>query len=121
MTTTNQETLLAEYDEERPGRRLSGGVDIGFAVVCALLSLFVLYNVFRPVPQGGQYYTTIFLAVVLPLVFCGYRSGFRLSLLKREAHNTETLSKNPSRRSLPARNAATTLESSTTCWPHCRS
>ncbi|GAB3400877.1 TRAP transporter permease [Flindersiella endophytica] len=83
--TTNQETLLAEYDEERPGRRLSGGVDIGFAVVCALLSLFVLYNVFRPVPQGGQYYATIFLAVVLPLVFCGYRSGLSRPARKRAA------------------------------------
>ena len=83
--TTNQETLLAEYDEERPGRRLSGATDIAFAVVCALLSLFVLYNVFRPVPQGGQYYATIFLAVVLPLVFCGYRSGFRWPPRRRDA------------------------------------
>lgn len=74
MTT---EAALAEYDEERPARRLDGRTATGIAVACALLSAFVLYVVFRPLSQGSQYYLTIFLAIVLPLTFLSYRPGPR--------------------------------------------
>ncbi|WP_020578777.1 TRAP transporter permease [Actinopolymorpha alba] len=71
------EQILAEYDEERPARRLSGPVALGVTVVCGLLSVVVLYLVFEPLAKGTQYFLTLFLAVTLPLTFLSYRSGFR--------------------------------------------
>jgi TRAP transporter 4TM/12TM fusion protein len=65
------EALLAEYDEERPARRLSGvpllfvrGAGVG-------LSLYALLWVFRPL--SAQQYRTSFLAVALPLTLLAYR------------------------------------------------
>jgi TRAP-type uncharacterized transport system fused permease subunit len=68
--------ILADSDEERPGRRLSGPVALAITVVCGLVSVFVLWTVFFPLAKGTQYYLTIFLAAVLPLTFLCYRSGF---------------------------------------------
>ncbi|GAA5035630.1 TRAP transporter permease [Actinopolymorpha pittospori] len=68
--------ILAEYDEERPARRLSGRTGFAVTVICALVSLFVLYTIFFPLARGTQYYLVIFLAAVLPLTFLCYRSGF---------------------------------------------
>ena len=67
--------ILAEHDEERPGRRLSGPVAVAITVLCAVLSVFVLYVVFWPLAKGSQFYLTIFLAAVLPLTFLCYRAG----------------------------------------------
>ncbi|WP_323373826.1 TRAP transporter permease [Plantactinospora alkalitolerans] len=65
-------------DEERPARRLTGPVDHGVAAVAFAVALLVLWQVFRPLSQGSQFYLIVFLAGVLPLVFLAYRSGLRL-------------------------------------------
>jgi len=66
---------VADYHDERPARQLTGPVATALTVVCALISLFVLYVVFAPLAKGTQFYLTIFLAAVLPLTFLYYRSG----------------------------------------------
>jgi TRAP transporter 4TM/12TM fusion protein len=81
--------ILAEHDEEHPGRRLSGPVAVAITVLCALASVFVLWTVFFPLAKGTQYYLTIFLAVVLPLTFLCYRSGIRLRLERRHRRSDD--------------------------------
>lgn len=71
--TASVEELIGEYDEERPGRRLSPRLDRAITAVCFAVSMFVLYQVFSPLRQGGQFYLILFLAAVLPLVFLCYR------------------------------------------------
>ena len=71
------ETLISEYDEERPKRQLSPGLDHALTAACFVVSAFVLYRVFFPQRQGGQYYLMLFLAAILPLVFVCYRAGRR--------------------------------------------
>ncbi|WP_404381522.1 TRAP transporter fused permease subunit [Knoellia locipacati] len=75
--TANVDELIGEYDEERPGRRLSPRLDHVLTAVCFAVSMFVLYQVFSPLRQGGQYYLILFLAAVLPLVFVCYRATRR--------------------------------------------
>ncbi len=65
-------------DEERPARVLTGRIGWGVAVVAFAVAVLVLAQVFRPLPQGSQYYLIIFLAGTLPLVFLAYRSGVPL-------------------------------------------
>ena len=77
QATRDAELILAEHDEERPARRLSGPASVAITVACALLSVFVLYAVFSPPAKGTQFYLTIFLAAVLPLTFVCYRPGLR--------------------------------------------
>jgi TRAP transporter 4TM/12TM fusion protein len=61
------------YDDgERPARRLTGPVATGVKVVAAAVAVLVLWQVFRPLAQGSQFYLIIFLAGVLPLVFLEY-------------------------------------------------
>ncbi|MFE6861115.1 TRAP transporter permease [Nocardia sp. NPDC057668] len=75
---------LGVDDDERPARVLSGR-SAAFVSACALaIAVFTLWQVFRPLPQGSQYYLVIFLACTLPLVFLSYRSGWRLRPLDRE-------------------------------------
>jgi TRAP transporter 4TM/12TM fusion protein len=62
-------------DEEKPGRRLTGWVRQLVDAVAAGVGLLALYQIFRPLSQGSQYYLIIFLGLVLPLVFLVYRSG----------------------------------------------
>ncbi|WP_436529784.1 TRAP transporter permease [Actinoplanes sp. HUAS TT8] len=64
-------------DEERPARELGGRVGMGVAVVAAGAGVFTLWQVFRPLAQGSQFYLIIFLAVTLPLIFIAYRSRGR--------------------------------------------
>lgn len=64
-------------DEERPARELTGWAERVVAVTAFAVALLVLWQVFRPLPQGSQYYLVIFLAATLPLVFLAYRSGVR--------------------------------------------
>jgi TRAP transporter 4TM/12TM fusion protein len=75
--TVDADELIAEYDEERPGRRLSPGLDRVVVGLCFLTSLFVLWQVFAPLQRGNQYYLILFLAAVLPLVFVCYRARRR--------------------------------------------
>ena len=63
---------VAGYEEEKPGRCLAGPVDTAVTAACALIAAFVLYQVFRPLAQGGQFSLILFLAGVLPLVFLCY-------------------------------------------------
>lgn len=65
-------------DEERPARQLTGPVATGVAVVAFAVAVLVLWQVFRPLSQGSQFYLIFFLAGVLPLVFLAYRSGLDL-------------------------------------------
>jgi TRAP-type uncharacterized transport system fused permease subunit len=73
LSDADAERLAAEFDEERPGRRLSHRVDLAVNLWCFLVALFVLKQVFLPLTQGSQYYLVIFLAVTLPLAFVCYR------------------------------------------------
>src|SRR4051794_22137088 len=63
-------------DEELPARELAGPVGLGVAIVAFLVALLVLWEVFRPLAQGSQFYLIVFLAGTLPLVFLCYHSGF---------------------------------------------
>jgi TRAP transporter 4TM/12TM fusion protein len=63
-------------DEEKPSRDLTGPVGIGVATVAFGVAILVLWQVFRPLPQGSQFYLIVFLAGTLPLVFLSYRSGW---------------------------------------------
>jgi TRAP-type uncharacterized transport system fused permease subunit len=63
-------------DEERPARELSGRVGATVSIAAFGAALLVLWQVFRPLAQGSQFYLIIFLAATLPLVFLAYKSGF---------------------------------------------
>lgn len=65
-------------DEERPARALTGPVGAAVSALAFAIALLALWQVFRPLAQGGQFYLMVFLAGVLPLVFVAYRSGLRL-------------------------------------------
>ncbi len=69
--------LIAEYDEERPARRLGSRLDLAIGVVALAGALFVTRQVFFPIRQGNQYYLILFLAFVLPSTFLCYRPGRR--------------------------------------------
>ncbi|MGW4772323.1 TRAP transporter permease [Nocardia sp. NPDC004278] len=64
-------------DEERPARVLHGWAEWVVATAAFAVALLVLWQVFRPLAQGSQYYLVIFLAGTLPVVFLAYRSGLR--------------------------------------------
>jgi TRAP transporter 4TM/12TM fusion protein len=63
-----------EEPAEKPARVLGGRVGLAVSGVAFAVAIFVLYQVFWPLPQGSQFYLIIFLAAVLPLVFLIYRS-----------------------------------------------
>ena len=71
------EGVLAEYDEERPHRRLGPRLDLAVTVICCLVSVGVLIQTFWPDPDGAQHYRMVFLAAVLPLTLFCYRGGKR--------------------------------------------
>jgi TRAP transporter 4TM/12TM fusion protein len=71
--------VVGEYDEERPGRRLSRRVSLALSVAAFLIALFVLRQVFFPLARGNQFYLVIFLGLVLPLVFIAYPASRRPS------------------------------------------
>jgi len=68
---------LAESDEERGARHLTGRVGAAVTAGAALLSLYAILQVFRPAADGVQAYLSIFLAGALPLTFLlfGARKG----------------------------------------------
>ncbi|GAB3937643.1 TRAP transporter fused permease subunit [Kribbella albertanoniae] len=81
---------LAEYEQERPARRLRPALDVIISVWCAIVSVGVLLQVFFPLPQGTQFYLVIFLAAVLPITLLCYR-GWKvpavLNPFKARAHD----------------------------------
>lgn len=70
-------TAVAQVDDqEKPGRPLTGWPNRVVAVVAFAVALLTIWQVFRPLAQGSQYYLIVFLAGSLPLVFLVYRSGW---------------------------------------------
>src|SRR3954454_10233359 len=68
---------LAEYEQEKPARRLRPALDLGISAWCAVISIGVLVQVFFPLSAGTQFYLVIFLATVLPITLLCYR-GWRV-------------------------------------------
>ncbi|MEV0293613.1 TRAP transporter fused permease subunit [Nocardia sp. NPDC050710] len=64
-------------DEERPARELTGWPERVVATAAFAVAILALWQVFRPLPQGSQYYLVVFLSGTLPLIFLAYRSGVR--------------------------------------------
>jgi TRAP transporter 4TM/12TM fusion protein len=63
-------------DEEKPSRVLTGRIGLGVSIVAFAVAVLVLWQIFRPLAQGSQFYLIVFLAGTLPLVFLAYRSGW---------------------------------------------
>jgi TRAP transporter 4TM/12TM fusion protein len=63
-------------DEEKPARVLTGRIGLGVSVVAFAVAVLVLWQIFRPLAQGSQFYLIVFLAGTLPIVFLAYRSGW---------------------------------------------
>ena len=72
-TAALSESELAEYEQEKPARRLHPALDQVISGWCALVSAGVLLQVFFPLAQGTQFYLVIFLAAVLPITLLCYR------------------------------------------------
>ncbi|TDD45549.1 TRAP transporter fused permease subunit [Kribbella antibiotica] len=71
--STPSDEELAEYEQERPARRLRPALDLVISVWCVIVSVGVLAQVFFPLPQGTQFYLVIFLAAILPITLLCYR------------------------------------------------
>ncbi|MEU7845633.1 TRAP transporter fused permease subunit [Micromonospora sp. NPDC049114] len=67
--------LAAQFEDEKPGRVLSGPAALLLGTVALAVGALALWQVFRPLTQGSKYYLIIFLAGVLPLVFLAYPAG----------------------------------------------
>ncbi|MGW0218374.1 TRAP transporter fused permease subunit [Micromonospora chokoriensis] len=70
--------LAAQFEDEKPGRVLTGPVGLILTGVSLAVGALALWQVFRPLSQGSKYYLIIFLAGVLPLVFLAYPADLRL-------------------------------------------
>ncbi|WP_328419251.1 TRAP transporter fused permease subunit [Micromonospora sp. NBC_00389] len=70
--------LAAQFEDEKPGRVLSGPAGLLLTAAALAASGLALWQVFRPLAQGSKYYLIIFLALVLPLVFLAYPADLRL-------------------------------------------
>ncbi|GAB3520738.1 TRAP transporter permease [Arthrobacter monumenti] len=71
----DEEALLAEYESEKPARRLTGVPLVIVKVIGVGLSLLGLYWVFNP--MAAQFYLPAFLMIGLPLTFLVYRGWKR--------------------------------------------
>jgi TRAP transporter 4TM/12TM fusion protein len=78
---------VGEYDEERPGRRLSPRISLALGVAAFGIAIFTLRQVFAPLASGNQFYLIIFLGLTLPLVFVAYAA--------RRRRGTEDADENP--------------------------
>jgi TRAP transporter 4TM/12TM fusion protein len=79
----DEEALLAEYESEKPARRLSGFPLLAVQAIGVGLSLFALYWVFNP--MATQFYLPAFLMVSLPMTFLVYRGWSRSETSPAEA------------------------------------
>ncbi|WP_410815451.1 TRAP transporter permease [Micromonospora sp. 050-3] len=70
--------LAAQFEDEKPGRVLSGPAGLLLTAAALAVGALALWQVFRPLSQGSKYYLIIFLAGVLPLVFLAYPADLRL-------------------------------------------
>ena len=80
----DEEKLLAEYEAEKPARRLEGIPRRITQVLGVALSLFGLYWVFNPMPK--QFYLPAFLMLGLSLTFLVYRGWGRSDWARTEGH-----------------------------------
>ncbi|MFI6827691.1 TRAP transporter permease [Kribbella sp. NPDC050241] len=87
--TAPSDEELAEYEQERPARRLRSALDLVISVWCAIVSVGVLWQVFFPLPQGTQFYLVIFLAAVLPITLLCYR-GWKVPAFLNPFRNRAT-------------------------------
>ncbi|MEW9612597.1 TRAP transporter fused permease subunit [Shinella sp. S4-D37] len=71
----DEEALLAEYESEKPARRLSAFPLLTVQTIGVGLSLFGLYWVFHP--MATQFYLPAFLMITLPMTFLVYRGWSR--------------------------------------------
>lgn len=65
-------------DQEKPGRELRGRIQHFVAGVAFAVAILTIWQVFRPLSQGSQFYLIVFLSGSLPLVYLVYRSGLRV-------------------------------------------
>jgi TRAP transporter 4TM/12TM fusion protein len=77
----DEEALLAEFEAEKPARRLTGIPSYVVQVGGVGLSLFALYWVFNPMAK--QFYLPLFLSVGLFLTFLTYRGWGRSDTAKQ--------------------------------------
>jgi TRAP transporter 4TM/12TM fusion protein len=76
IPSRSAEELIAEYDAERPARRLSGPLSYVLGSAALAVSIYALYAVFNPIAVLP--YRMSFLAAVLPMTFLAYRPGLGL-------------------------------------------
>ncbi|MET8123520.1 TRAP transporter fused permease subunit [Micromonospora sp. NPDC005189] len=89
--------LAAQFEDEKPGRVLSGPAGLLLTVAALAIGGLALWQVFRPLSQGSKYYLIIFLAGVLPLVFLAYPADLRLpARLRARRRRTGSAAKNGS-------------------------
>src|ERR1700748_3098159 len=75
VATIEPPALPQVDDQEKPGRELSGWTGRLVAIAAFSVAVLTIWQVFRPLSQGSQYYLIVFLAGSLPLVYLVYRSG----------------------------------------------
>ncbi|MCG5458512.1 TRAP transporter fused permease subunit [Micromonospora sp. PSH03] len=94
MAERTTRDLAAQFEDEKPGRVLSGPAGLLLTTAALAVGALALWQVFRPLSQGSKYYLIIFLAGVLPLVFLAYpadlRLPARLRARRRRANHAET-------------------------------
>ncbi|MGN9775337.1 TRAP transporter permease [Micromonospora sp. H33] len=78
--------LAAHFEDEKPGRVLSGPVGVLVTGTTLAIALLALWQVFDPLPQGSKYYLILFLAGVLPVVFLAYPADLRLPRRRPETN-----------------------------------
>ncbi|MFE6510093.1 TRAP transporter permease [Nocardioides sp. NPDC057767] len=83
------DSLVADYDEEKPSRSLSPRLELIVGLWCFLVALFVLRQVFDPLDLGSQYYLILFLGMTLPLVFLTYRMRGRRDSANPHTQHTD--------------------------------
>ncbi|MDG4796270.1 TRAP transporter fused permease subunit [Micromonospora sp. WMMD1082] len=108
VTEVDTAELAARFEEEKPGRVLSGPVAFVLTAATLTIALLALWQVFRPLAQGSKYYLIFFLAGVLPLVFLAYPADLRLpgrlrTLFGRRAATPEPPAAAPAGGSGPSR------------------
>ncbi|WP_307854701.1 TAXI family TRAP transporter solute-binding subunit [Micromonospora sp. C31] len=77
-TAPDPQELAAQFEDERPGRQLSGPIGVLVTGTTSAIALLALRQVFDPMPQGSKFYLIIFLAGILPMVFLAYPADLRL-------------------------------------------
>jgi len=80
--TVDRDALLAEYEAERPARRMSGLPQRIVQTMGVALSLLGLWWVFNPIP--AQLYLPLFLMLGLSMTFLAYRGRARSETARAE-------------------------------------